>query len=286
MRIHEAQAVVDAYFAALVGREDIAPYFSDDVVFELVDVGQRVEGRDEVVDAIVELHQQTFDAHPEVTNLVIGEGTAAAELVFVGTQTGEFAGIPASGKQVAVPYAAFYDLADAKITTLRIYGFASGLPWRPSPRKLPGIYNRAVAAATPAQQRSDSSSPKHRYRISEPGVLNPRCAGARFTIPAHCWPTTSDSLLRMQLVASTERVPGLGDESLHDLGGGTMSWTSCGGLAGERQEVVAVARPARRRASCGPTSAGIDAVRVGLELLDRAACAGPAVRSAFRAGGA
>ena len=127
MSIDETQAVMDAYFAALVGRENIAPYFSDDVAFVLVDVGQRVEGRDEVVDAIVELHEQTFDARPEVTNLVIGEGTAAAELVFVGTQTGEFAGIPASGKQVAVPYAAFYDLADAKITTLRIYGFASGL---------------------------------------------------------------------------------------------------------------------------------------------------------------
>ena len=127
MSIDETQMVIDAYFAALVGREDIAPYFSDDVVLELVDVGQRVEGRAEVVEAIVELHEQTFDARPEVTNLVVGEGTAAAELVFVGTHTGDFAGIPASGMQVAVPYAAFYELADAKITSLRIHGFATGL---------------------------------------------------------------------------------------------------------------------------------------------------------------
>jgi steroid delta-isomerase-like uncharacterized protein len=127
MSIEETQAAIDAYLAALVAREDIAPYFSDDVVLELVDVGQRVQGRDEVVGAIVELHQQTFDARPELTNLVIGEGTAAAELVFVGTHTGDFAGIPASGTQVAVPYAAFYDLADGKITALRIHGFATGL---------------------------------------------------------------------------------------------------------------------------------------------------------------
>jgi len=127
MSIDETQAVMDAYLAALVGREDIAPYFSDDAAFELVDVDQRVEGRDAVVDAIVELHQQTFDAHPELTNLVIGEGVAAAELVFVGTHTGDFAGIPASGREVAVPYAAFYDLADAEITALRIHGFATGL---------------------------------------------------------------------------------------------------------------------------------------------------------------
>jgi steroid delta-isomerase-like uncharacterized protein len=127
MSIDETQAVMDAYLDALVAREDIAPYFSDDVAFELVDVGQRVEGRDAVVDAIVELHQHTFDAHPQVQNLVIGEGAAAVEVVFVGTQTGEFAGIPATGMEVAVPYSVFYDLADGKITTLRIYGFATGL---------------------------------------------------------------------------------------------------------------------------------------------------------------
>ena len=59
--------------------------------------------------------------------MVIGEGTAAAEIVFVGTHTGDFAGIPASGQQVAVPYAVFYDLADGKMTALRIHGLATGL---------------------------------------------------------------------------------------------------------------------------------------------------------------
>jgi predicted ester cyclase len=127
MSIDETQEAVDAYFAALQARDDIAPYFSDDVVLEIVDVGQRVEGRDAVVGAIVELHEQTFDARPEQTGAVIGEGTAALELVFVGTHTGDFAGIPASGTEVAVPYAAFYDLADGQITALRIHGFATGL---------------------------------------------------------------------------------------------------------------------------------------------------------------
>ena len=166
MSIDETQAVMDAYFAALVGREDIAPYFSDDVAFELVDVGQRVEGRDEVVDAIVELHQQTFDAHPEVTNLVVGEGTAAAEVVFVGTQTGEFAGIPASGKQVAVPYAVFYDLADAKITTLRIYGFATGLVAALT-------VERAASTPAPATHNLSAALVKGHSRSSVTWLLDP-----------------------------------------------------------------------------------------------------------------
>lgn len=127
MSLEETRAAIDAYLAALVAREDIAPFFSDDVVLDLVDVGQQIQGRDGVAGAIVELHEQTFDARPEVTSLLVGEGTAALEAVFVGTHTGEFVGIPATGRQVAVPYAVFYDLADGEITALRIHGFASGL---------------------------------------------------------------------------------------------------------------------------------------------------------------
>ena len=127
MSVEETQAAIDAYLAALVAREDIAPFFSEDIVLELVDVGQQIQGRDAVAGAIVGLHEQTFDARPEVTNLLAGEGTAAVEAVFVGTHTGEFADIPATGKAVSVPYAVFYDLADGEITALRIHGFASGL---------------------------------------------------------------------------------------------------------------------------------------------------------------
>jgi hypothetical protein len=68
MNVEETQAVIDAYLSALVAREAIAPFFSDDVVLELMDIGQRIQGRDEVAAAIVELHQRTFDAHPELTN--------------------------------------------------------------------------------------------------------------------------------------------------------------------------------------------------------------------------
>src|SRR5918993_4580651 len=66
----ETQPVIDAYLAALVAREDIAPFFSDDIVLELVDVAQEIQGRDAVAGAIVELHEQTFDARPELTNLL------------------------------------------------------------------------------------------------------------------------------------------------------------------------------------------------------------------------
>ena len=77
--------------------------------------------------AIDALHHEQFDAKPELTTLVVGEGTAAAELMFVGTHIGEFAGIAATGKAVEVPYSVFYQLSDGKITALRIYALAEGL---------------------------------------------------------------------------------------------------------------------------------------------------------------
>src|SRR5215207_1714757 len=61
MSVDQTQEVIDAYLTALVAREDIAPFFSDDVVVELVDVGQVIQGRDAVAGAIVALHEQMLD---------------------------------------------------------------------------------------------------------------------------------------------------------------------------------------------------------------------------------
>ena len=40
---------------------------------------------------------------------------------FVGRHVGEFAGVPATGRDVRVPYAVVYDVADDGIHALRIY---------------------------------------------------------------------------------------------------------------------------------------------------------------------
>jgi steroid delta-isomerase-like uncharacterized protein len=127
MDVEQTRAVIEPYVAALGALEDIGPYLAEDVVLTLVEVGQEIQGREAVSGAIDELHHQTFDARPEVTNLIVGEGKAAGEFVFVGTHTGEFVGIPATGRSVRVPYTVFYDLEDGQITALRLQGFASGL---------------------------------------------------------------------------------------------------------------------------------------------------------------
>ncbi len=127
MTVDASRSTIESYLNALLTGGDFAQYLADDVVLMVMDIGQEVEGKQAVVDTIVALHTQVFEAKPELTGLVVDEGRAAAELVFAGTHTEEFAAIAPSGREVRVPYAAVYDLANGQITAIRLFGFASGL---------------------------------------------------------------------------------------------------------------------------------------------------------------
>jgi steroid delta-isomerase-like uncharacterized protein len=121
MSTQQTHDTMEAYLRALVHRGPFATYFADDVTCALVGAGQDVHGRAAVEGFIRYFHEQAFDARVEVKQTVFADGHAALEAAFVGTHTGEFQGLPATGKQVHVPYAVLYDLATSKITALRIY---------------------------------------------------------------------------------------------------------------------------------------------------------------------
>lgn len=127
MTAAETRETMEAYASALLGGGTYDAYFADDLVVTMTGAPGEITGPAAAKAAIDALHHEQFDAKPELTTLVVGEGTAAAELNFVGAHTGEFAGIAATGKAVAVPYSVFYELADGKITALRIYALAEGL---------------------------------------------------------------------------------------------------------------------------------------------------------------
>ena len=46
---------------------------------------------------------------------------AAVEAEFVGTHIGEFEGVPASYRDVRLPYAVSYDVENGRISSLRLY---------------------------------------------------------------------------------------------------------------------------------------------------------------------
>ena len=121
MSVESTTKVMNDYLDALLKQEDFGRFFADDVLWTTTETGDEVRGRDAVRDFIVAIHTQVFEARPEFTGLTVGDGRATLEANFVGTHTGEFAGIAPTGVELKVPYAVCYDVADGEITALRAY---------------------------------------------------------------------------------------------------------------------------------------------------------------------
>jgi predicted ester cyclase len=121
MSVEQIRETLQQYVEVLLARGDYGRFFDDDIEFALMGTDQRSRGPEAAEQTIRFLHEGAFDAEPEIANLVVGEHGAAAEAFFVGTHTGEFSGVSATGNAVRVPYSVFYDVDDDKITALRIY---------------------------------------------------------------------------------------------------------------------------------------------------------------------
>ena len=98
-----------------------------DAVFTDMGTGQEYRGREAIAQSLEYFYRHAFEARPEVHSTVIADGHAVAEGEFVGRHTGEFAGIPATGREVRVPICVAYDVEGDKITRARIYLLASVL---------------------------------------------------------------------------------------------------------------------------------------------------------------
>jgi predicted ester cyclase len=107
--------VMNGYLDALLSGADLGEFFTDDVSWTTIETGDQVQGREAVRDFIVTFHTKLFDARPEVKTLVVGDGVASLEGDFVGTHTGDFAGIAPTGASLQVPYAVFSAAATSKL---------------------------------------------------------------------------------------------------------------------------------------------------------------------------
>jgi steroid delta-isomerase-like uncharacterized protein len=121
MSVTQTESTLRDYLAALLNGGDFASFFSEDIVWTTMETGDEVRGREAVRDFIVALHTQLFEAKPEVRNVAFGDGVAALEAVFAGKHAAEFAGVPATGAMVRLPYTVFYDVDGGSITALRAY---------------------------------------------------------------------------------------------------------------------------------------------------------------------
>jgi predicted ester cyclase len=116
-----------AYADALLARGEYANFLAPNVSLQVIGTDQEAHGRDEVAGMIRYLHEQAFDANPQIKCLLVDGERAALEADFVGRHIAEFAGKPATGKEIRVPYSVVYDLEGDQITALRIYQLMDGI---------------------------------------------------------------------------------------------------------------------------------------------------------------
>jgi len=101
-------------------------YVTEDVLFMDMATGQPMAtNREELAAGLDYIYNVAFDVEEiRDMNLLTGNGEAALEWTLVGTHTGEFAGIPATGRKVEFPIIARYELQEEyphHIKEARIY---------------------------------------------------------------------------------------------------------------------------------------------------------------------
>jgi predicted ester cyclase len=119
--IETGRATMTAYLDTLLARGPYEQFFTADASLFVMGTDQEAHGRDQVAGVIRYLHEQAFDAHPQLKCLLVDGEKSAIEADFVGKHVGEFAGKPATGKEIRVPYSVVYDLEGERIAALRIY---------------------------------------------------------------------------------------------------------------------------------------------------------------------
>ena len=94
---------------------------ADDVVFTHMATGDEHSGPDGVLRMLNFMYHVAFDATAEVRNTIFADGKAVLEADFVGRHIGEFAGIPATNREVRVPLCVVYDVENDRIRRGRVY---------------------------------------------------------------------------------------------------------------------------------------------------------------------
>jgi len=108
---------------ALIGyleRHD-ATRLAEDATFTDMSSGQSWRGREQIGGMLDAMYHQMFDARAETRNLIVDDEHAVLEASFIGRHIGEFAGVPATNKDVNVPLAVIYDFRDGQIIAGRVF---------------------------------------------------------------------------------------------------------------------------------------------------------------------
>ncbi len=118
MSVESTKETLLKYFSSEHG--DVS-MMAEDVVFTVMATGEESCGREAVLGMLTYFYHVAFDAMAITHLTLFGENNAMVEGDFVGKHIGQFAGIPATGKDVRVPICVVYDLENDLIKRGRVY---------------------------------------------------------------------------------------------------------------------------------------------------------------------
>jgi steroid delta-isomerase-like uncharacterized protein len=116
MSVDATRKVLETYW-----REHDPGLVAEDAVFTMMPTGEEIRGRDEIAKHLQGFYHGALEAHASITNSVFADGKGVLEARVVGRHTGEFAGVPATGREVDVPLCVVYDVEGDHVTRARIY---------------------------------------------------------------------------------------------------------------------------------------------------------------------
>ena len=96
-------------------------YLAEDTVFIDLGTNELTIGREAVGKMLRYIYYIAFDAHTEITNTIITNSNAVLEANFIGKHISKFAGIPATNKNVNVPFCVTYELENGLVKVARLY---------------------------------------------------------------------------------------------------------------------------------------------------------------------
>jgi hypothetical protein len=114
--VESTRKTLEAYW-----HEHDPKYVAEDAVFTMLPTGEEMHGRDTIDQHLKAFYHGSLTATVEVVGSIFSEDKGLLEAMVVGKHTGDFAGIPATGRDVRVPIAVSYDMENGLIKRARIY---------------------------------------------------------------------------------------------------------------------------------------------------------------------
>ena len=114
--IESTRKTLEAYW-----REHDPRYVAEDAVFTMIPTGEEMRGRKTIDEHLKAFYHGSLTADAQVVGSIFSENQGLLEAIVIGKHTGDFAGIPATGRDVRVPLAVSYDMENGLIKRARIY---------------------------------------------------------------------------------------------------------------------------------------------------------------------